>query len=451
MSDYAFALDEARKLKAVMLRHGIPEVSIELQPGRPNSHGSWYAIYPVAEMSHHTVSRYNPVNLTPVLALCKRGRSDLPGPLCNGYGGWDLTYRIITMGYANHPGRGGPLRVPTRNGRGYVIPKDSARRYVWGTEYEGGLSEADWDKLLTNPRTRDQMTFREFMGRANAALVEYLEVVKGAHLEHSSWTSRKIDRLGYTRAGGIAELDRYTTPAEPPTTQALDVATWNAFVRNRDQAQGLELVARRAQELLGRRLDVVCAQEWKSPEATIGPYRVIHPRSSLNAVLVKSWFDVDDDNVRVHPGARGVRTSPVNRRDRDIVEVPFDKRGLELTAFSTHLPYIGQPHLSPRRKVLGEYERHVDILLDLAEERVRQEREVVIGSDNNARPRGDRHWNVALYQRLVATGWDVTRHGLDLVARKGPGEERRAGLVIPEAGTGSNHPAVVAALSVPRP
>jgi hypothetical protein len=106
-SDQGSALDKARDLKAIMLDFGVPQVSIELQPGRPNSFGVWDALFVVDEMSHHTVSRFGS-NLTPVLSLCKRGRSDLPGPLCNGYGGWDLTYRILTFGYGNHPGAGGP-------------------------------------------------------------------------------------------------------------------------------------------------------------------------------------------------------------------------------------------------------------------------------------------------------------------------------------------------------
>lgn len=214
--DRARAMDKARKLKAIMLEHGVPEVSLELMPGRPNSWGVWDALFPVADMSHHTVSKYSATNRTPCLSLCKFGRSDLPGPLCNGYGGWDLCYRVITLGYANHPGEGGPKTVPALTAGTFTIPKDSARRYAWGTEFEGGLNEADWDRKLTNPRTGDSMTFREFMGRTNAALEVWLEIAEGAHLEHSTWTSRKIDRLHYTAAEGIAEKRKYElTEPEP--------------------------------------------------------------------------------------------------------------------------------------------------------------------------------------------------------------------------------------------
>lgn len=206
--DKPAALEKARALKRVMLDHGVPEVSIELQAGRPTDYGVFDALYVVDEMSHHTVSRPGE-NRTPCLSLVKVGRSDLPGPLCNGYGGWDLCYRIITFGYANHPGEGGPLTVPGFSGGSFTIPKDSARRYAWGTEWEGGLAAADWDHVLTNPRTGDKMTMREFMGRSNAALREYHKIAH--HSEHSTWAPlRKIDRLGYDAKLGTAELLRYT-------------------------------------------------------------------------------------------------------------------------------------------------------------------------------------------------------------------------------------------------
>lgn len=212
VSQYESARNKAQDLKRVMLEYGVPEVSIELVDGRPNSYGTWDALFVVTNFSHHTVSRYASSSLTPVLSLVKNGRSDLPGPLANGYGGWDLCYRIITFGYANHPGYGGPITVPALTAGSFTIPKDSARRYAWGTEWEGGLNAADWDKVLTNPRNGKRMTFREFMGRAHAALQEYHKVHPRAHLEHSTWTDRKVDRLGYDREKGIAEIDKYRNP-----------------------------------------------------------------------------------------------------------------------------------------------------------------------------------------------------------------------------------------------
>lgn len=207
------ALGKARQLKQVLLQHGVPEVSIELMQGRPLPDGGdrWDSLRIVANFAHHIGSEFGP-NLTPGLAGVKRGRpaepglEAIPGPLANGYGGWDLCYRIITFGYANHPGKGGPLEV-----NGFRIPKDSARPYTWGTEWEGGLAAADWDRTLRNPRTGDRMTMREFMGRAHAAIQSHFGLPRDAHLEHKTWApGRKPDRLGYTRDSGIDEIRRFS-------------------------------------------------------------------------------------------------------------------------------------------------------------------------------------------------------------------------------------------------
>jgi hypothetical protein len=221
------ALTKAKALKAVMLDYGVPEVSIELQTGRPNPYDSWDGLFVVIDMSHHIVSNYNPSNLTPLLWLVKQGRTSVPGPLANGYGGWDLCYRILCFSYANHPGAGGPMTVPRAGGGTYTIPKDSARRYAWGTEYEGGVVEADWDRLLRNPRNGRRMTMREFMGRAGAAIHDHFNIHGGAHAEHSTWApDRKIDRLRYDKNEGAAEERRYAdAPPPPPPLDLLRKAT----------------------------------------------------------------------------------------------------------------------------------------------------------------------------------------------------------------------------------
>lgn len=179
---------EAQKLAACLRARGVT-VSIELQKGATG--GLWdRSVKKVGVMSHHTVSRRSQ-GLTPCLALVKRGRSDVPGPLCNGYGGYDLVYRIITMDIANHSGAGGPLNVP-----GFRIPLNQGRYYIWGTEYEGGLDANDWTP-----------EFRTFMARSNAAILEYLGLPNAAHMEHKTWAgNRKIDRLGYTTESGRAEI-----------------------------------------------------------------------------------------------------------------------------------------------------------------------------------------------------------------------------------------------------
>jgi hypothetical protein len=143
----------------------------------------------VVSMNHHTAGPMT--GLTPTLALVKRGRSDLPGPLANGYGGRDHVYRIITMGLANHPGEGGPITVA-----GFTIPRDSARISCWGTE---------WEHNGVDPWPGDM---RDFMTRSNAALLEWMDRPALASIEHKTWApTRKIDRNRYDQDGRTGQVD----------------------------------------------------------------------------------------------------------------------------------------------------------------------------------------------------------------------------------------------------
>lgn len=180
----ASALAEARELKVAMSDYGV-KCSIELQIGRTWSGDDWYSSK-FLRMHHHTVSRPSS-GKTPCLYICKHGRPDVPGPLCNGYGGYDQIYRIITMGLANHPGLGGPITID-----GVTVPKNSARISTWGTEWEGGIET--WPEYML-----------EFMGRADNALADWMGRPVTSQMEHKTWApDRKIDRLNFDRLKGIA-------------------------------------------------------------------------------------------------------------------------------------------------------------------------------------------------------------------------------------------------------
>lgn len=188
---------QAERLAYHIRKYGVP-VSINLRRGAGNS-GYWGTDTFYGAMAHHIVSRRSH-GTTPFYNLVRNGRSDVPGPLANIYGGWDMRARIITMGLANHPGAGGPWVIS-----GFRIPKDNGRHYFLGTEFEGGLNERDWTP-----------EYREFMGKVNAGKIDYIrELRRGitirdtALCEHSDWArpkGRKIDRLNYTQAKGIKEM-----------------------------------------------------------------------------------------------------------------------------------------------------------------------------------------------------------------------------------------------------
>lgn len=191
------AVARAKVLKESLLDHGVRTVSIELVEGRGGR--GWYDDHHIASMGHHIVSRRSQGD-TPFLNLCKKGRADLPGPICNGYGGFDLVARIICMGWANHSGQGGPVTVEAG-----TIPQNNGRPYFFGWEFEGGISESDW---------RDEN--HEFMAQCLAGTLDYLasergrEITELSHHEHKSWApGRKSDRLGYSLSEARALIAKY--------------------------------------------------------------------------------------------------------------------------------------------------------------------------------------------------------------------------------------------------
>jgi hypothetical protein len=178
--------------------------SIELITGRS---GGWNGLKPVANLGHHVASRRSQ-GLTPFLHLVKVGRSDLSGPLANGYGGFDQVARIITMDWANHPGEGGPWTVP-----GVTIPANNGRPYIFGWEMEGGFTLDDWPT-----------DHREFHARCFAATLKWMGRDERSHGEHGNpWAAgRKVDRIWYYQhlVEARAEIRQFLQEDDMPLTDA---------------------------------------------------------------------------------------------------------------------------------------------------------------------------------------------------------------------------------------
>lgn len=218
----AGVLSAASELRTALLDNGVPKVSIEL---RSDAQGLYRVNRFVRNLSHHIVSTRR-AGLTPGLSLVKLGRSDLSGPLCNGYGGFDLCARIITLGYANHPGLGGPWSVP---GWG-TVPRDNGRPYIFGWEFEGGLYTEDWPEEM-----------HVFMAQCNAGTLEWLSSLPGnpsslapleCQGEHKTWApGRKVDRLNYTTQSGRLRVAAVRADkTEPPQEEG-----WLMGLSDKDQ------------------------------------------------------------------------------------------------------------------------------------------------------------------------------------------------------------------------
>ena len=132
------------------------------------SYGPWLGI-----LNHHTAGGISSSTLTPSLRICVDGRSDLPGPLCNLYGGRDRKLYMVAAGRANHAGVGALPGVPSGNGD------------LVGIEWENNGVGEPWDDLMPT------------MVATNAVICDYLGVPRSRCFDHREWApTRKVDRAG---------------------------------------------------------------------------------------------------------------------------------------------------------------------------------------------------------------------------------------------------------------
>jgi LysM repeat protein len=121
---------------------------------------------------HHTASSPQG-GPAPALGVVTKGRSDLPGPLCNVLVGRDGAVHVIAAGRCNHAGEGGPFRN---------IPRDSANSFLAGVEVENNGVGERWSKELLE--TLEVVFATMLLGLRRRAM--WL-------IAHKEWTTRKID------------------------------------------------------------------------------------------------------------------------------------------------------------------------------------------------------------------------------------------------------------------
>lgn len=131
------------------------------------------AFNPKGCVNHHTAGPANRVGArTPSLGVVIGGRSDLPGPLCNVYLGYDRVVYVVASGVANHAGLpdGGVCRGMTGNSSAYGLE----------IEHPG-----------TFPLPSDMV---KIAARIHAALLRGHGLPASQVVQHHEWApSRKID------------------------------------------------------------------------------------------------------------------------------------------------------------------------------------------------------------------------------------------------------------------
>lgn len=160
--------------------------------GRP------YSFRPKAIIAHHTASNAKSGNFASE-SVVTYGRSDLPGPLCQFLLGRDGTVKIISLGYSNHAGYGGP-----RAG----VPKDQGNTYSFGIEAENNGIGEKWSKEQLNAYYRLCAALLDWMN------IDDVNKVFG----HKEWTSRKIDPAGIN-------MDNFRAQVKKAMSQGPSVVT----------------------------------------------------------------------------------------------------------------------------------------------------------------------------------------------------------------------------------
>lgn len=140
---------------------------------------------------HHTATNRAQYvgNPAPTVALCKGGRSDLPGPLCNMVFDRNGEIWMIATGVANHAGAGSAPGIPTDMGNHYLI----------GIEMESsGVAPWDW--------TAAQLKMAPVVGAAlERHYLSKLPADQRLQLGHMEYSSQgKIDPAGWP--GGMDGL-----------------------------------------------------------------------------------------------------------------------------------------------------------------------------------------------------------------------------------------------------
>lgn len=241
-------------LPSILRSHGLKVVEISgwKTRGRPASTG---AFAPVGVLCHHTASSANGKGYASGTLV--KGRSDLPGPLCQISIDRQGVVYIVAAGRANHAGEA--------KSSGTVAAGDGNKLYI-GIEAQNRGTGEKWPKVQYDAYVLTSAVL-------SAEVTHNSHDTVRAHKETSK--TGKIDPFGPTPYEGSFDMGKFRArveakmkvltapkPAPKPTTPApakktLSVMSWNVEDKNDGEAD----VAALAKLLATHKPDVVCIQE----------------------------------------------------------------------------------------------------------------------------------------------------------------------------------------------
>ncbi|MEU6376825.1 N-acetylmuramoyl-L-alanine amidase [Streptomyces sp. NPDC046909] len=197
-----------------------------------NHKGPWGPVHGV--MIHHTVTRGSAATV----ALCRDGRTGLPGPLCHGVITKDGRVHLVGYGRANHAGLGdGDVLQAVIAERGLPVDNEAStdgNRYFYGFECENlGDGQDPWPaaQLLAIERVAAAICRRH--GWSERSVIGHLE-----------WQPGKVDPRGFTMASMRERIAKrlgikpQTTPLPTPSKPVVDLSQLAAAARSNPKAKG---------------------------------------------------------------------------------------------------------------------------------------------------------------------------------------------------------------------
>lgn len=178
---------------------------------------------PIGSVNHHTAGPpETPTSKTPSLNICIFGRSDLPGPLCNVYLGYDDIVYVVAAGVANHAG----------------LPDGGVCRGMRGNSQAYGLEiEHTGKSPLPIDRAR-------IAARIHAALLWRQNIKASQVVQHWEWApSRKVDLGTNMHPGTNLTSNGFRDMVARELAKLIPVEKWVVSYLNQKRARVTDVVA----------------------------------------------------------------------------------------------------------------------------------------------------------------------------------------------------------------
>ncbi|MFI1830670.1 N-acetylmuramoyl-L-alanine amidase [Streptomyces sp. NPDC020412] len=225
----------AAAFEAALRAEGVRIVEVGSWTTHNRNHaGAWGPVNGI--MIHHTVSSGTQASVD----LCRRGHSELPGPLCHGVIPKDGSVHLVGYGRANHAGGGDPRVLDQVIAESYgdrpPAPKVGNKSGIDGNARFNGFECVN----LGNGKDPWPAAQLDAIERAAAALCRAHGWSAKSVIGHLEWSNDKVDPRGFAMPDMRARIARRLAE-KPGTKPPAAKPSYFKHVVNRDET--LETIA----------------------------------------------------------------------------------------------------------------------------------------------------------------------------------------------------------------